>query len=89
MIISYYTDKDGKIVNSHSCHEHTLQEIESMAETYNRSTDKRKAHVIEVADDSLTAYLLWALERKKIEYESLREAIIDIENALDAVSGLL
>lgn len=89
MIIVYYTDKDCKIVNSHSGHEHTLPEIESMAETHNRSTDKRKAHVIEVADDSLTAYLLWALERKKIEYESLREAIIDIENALDAVSGLL
>ncbi len=92
MIIIYYRDKDGKIMNSHgNTAEKTLDELKEMAEIFNRDSGrtKRTAYIAEVEDDSITAYLFQkAAERKKWDSEALQDAISSIEDALDAVRGL-
>ena len=91
MIIIYYQDKDGKIINVQKGEGHTLPEFEGLAQGYNHgSKDGKTAHVIEVKDDSLTAYLFGkAMQRKKWDYDTVQEAANAIENALDSVRGLL
>lgn len=91
MLIVYYTDKTGKIVNCHDGKGATLQELNALTDKYNQASKNGKAaHAVEAEDGSLTAYLFnKATEQKKWDEDTVREAITDIQNALDAVQGLL
>lgn len=91
MIIIYYTDKDGKITHHQATPQDlTLEELKDRAQDFNRErTDGKAAHVVETADDGLTAYLFRkAAERKKWDKQAMDDAISSIEDALDTVRCL-
>lgn len=95
MIIIYYRDESGTIVNHHGPAEsQTLEELQELVLEYNKKSEERKtrrrtAFVEEVADDSLTAYLFArAAERRKWDNEAVQQAINAIEDALECVRGL-
>ncbi len=93
MIIIYYKDHTGKIVLHHgSVGPKTFEELVEGAALYNRDSKRtgKTAHVVEVEDDSLTAYLFSkANERKKYNEDEIQCAIDSIEDALEAVRGLI
>lgn len=62
MFIAYYTNREGQIVNHHGCGpDATMEDLLVSAALYNAQSAGRKdgfiAHVEEVPDNSLTAYL--------------------------------
>lgn len=63
MIICYYK-KDGEIYTCHTNNGKSYDELKSMVEAWNNENKQSKAYVIEVEDDSLTAYLFTKLNDK-------------------------
>lgn len=94
MLLVYYRDKDGAIVYHHPAKEDmTLDQLNEAVKAYNfgenRKTNKRTAHIEEVEDGTLLAYMVQkAAERKRLDREAVQEAISSIEDALRAVQGL-
>lgn len=90
-IIAYYRDQSGKIIGHHGSRGKTLEEMEKLAEVFNRDSkmDGTVVYIEAVEDNSLMAYLFnKAEERKKRNKEELRYAIDCAEATLDAVRGL-
>lgn len=92
MIIVFYRSKEtGNIVHVHGPRDgQTMADLEPLAETYNANPQNhRTAEVVEVADDSLEAYLYRRRnERMKTDKETLRDAVEAIEHALYCVKAL-
>lgn len=90
-VIAYYRNKEGKIFNHHDSRGKTLEEMEKLAEEFNRHSGKhgQTVRIEAVEDDSLTAYLFRkAEEQVKRSKEELRYAVECAEAALDAVREL-
>lgn len=90
MIIIYYRHIDtGEILDVHLARPgQTMADLEPMVEDYN-SKGLRIAAAVEVADDSLEAYLFKKRnERANIDREALQEAIDAMYMALDRVRYL-
>lgn len=80
MIIAYYRNKEGKIFSCNKVTGIPLDEITKKAEAFNKmSRPDTTATIIEVADDSLEAYLL---EKAEAKYNVLRYAKEDAISAL-------
>lgn len=91
MIIIYYTDTDGKIVQCTKAPNQVTQEdlFVEVKKFNDRNGSRRTAHIFDAPDDGLTAYLFReAMERRRWDREDLQEAITAIEVALDSVRGL-
>lgn len=91
MVIIYYTDKDGKITHhQEKPKELTLEVVQERVQEFNgERTDGKAAHVVEAADDGLTAYLFQkAAERKQCDKKMVQDAIDSLEEALDFVRSL-
>lgn len=85
MIICYYK-KDGKIYSCHTNNGKSYCELKSMTEAWNNENKPNKAYVIEVEDDSLTAYLFTKLNEKR-KYD--KENILDIQNTLRELEDMI
>lgn len=85
MIICYYK-KDGEIYTCHTNNGKSYDELKSMAEAWNNENKQSKAYVIEVEDDSLTAYLFTKLNEKR-KYD--KEYILDIQNKLKELEDMI
>lgn len=92
MIIIYYKDKKtGKIGNAHlpKPDTTTMDELAPLIAEYNSEDHMAEAMAVEVADDSLEAYLFnGMIERRKYDKERVQDAIDAIRTALDCVSDL-
>lgn len=90
MKIVYYTDKEGKIVGCNEVKNMTDEKICEAVRIYNRKPDcKNTACVVEIEDDSLTAYLFREKDkRKQWDEQIVDDAISSLENALDFVRSL-
>lgn len=85
MIICYYTE-NGKIYNCHTNRDKPYDELKSMADEWNSTEKTNKVHIVEVSDDSLTAYLMTkVIERKTYDDESISE----IRNTLDELDNMI
>lgn len=80
MIIVYYT-KNGKVIKCHTGKGKSYVELLAMADNYNKSNED-KARIRVVDDNSLEAYLMESLEKK-------RKAVTEIIQALDEVEDML
>lgn len=93
MIIIYYRDTTGKIVDAHTARDgQTMADIAPLVAKYNEETQakvRRTAAAVEVADDGLEAYLFaHRNERMTTDKEALHEAIDALYAALEAVRYL-
>ena len=91
MIIIYYKDKKtGQIGNAHRAKDgQTTADLAPLIAEYNSEDHMAEAAAVEVADDSLEAYLFNRMnERKKWDQEAVRDAIEAIQDALDYVRNL-
>lgn len=95
MIIIYYRNNDGEIVDCHTNKgDKTLEEIRKMADDYNKNEGriegrKKYAYIEEVDENSLAAYLYGRYQKQKeFAKENLRYASECIRNALDVVDGI-
>lgn len=91
MIIVYYRDREtGKITNAHDALGHqTMEAIQAAMEKYNGQGFKTAAHVAEVADDSLEAYLFSTRHlRANLDRQAIQDAIDALEAAMDNVRYL-
>lgn len=91
MIIIYYRDKTtGEIDQAHLPKEwQTMADLAPLITKYNSDDCRRVVAAVEVADDSLEAYLFnQTKERKKWDKEIVQDAIEAIQDALDYVRSL-
>lgn len=92
MIIIFYRSKDtGKIVDVHTARDgQTMADITPLVEKYNADAHlDRLAAALEVADDSLEAYLYGARTRRlNRDQDAIQEAIEAIQDALQTVQSL-
>lgn len=91
MIIVYYKKRDtGEFTNVHDNHGHaTMETLAQAIEKYNEGGHQTTAGVVEVADDSLEAYLFKTRHmRANLDREAIRDAIDALETALDNVRYL-
>ena len=87
MILVYYTRANGEIRHAHKIPaKWTLKETEEKVANYNRGEDGERAHVVEVEDNGLTAYLYEAAHATK---NANREMIMDAIDALEAAISAL
>ena len=94
MLIAYYTDSEGKIVNFHDCKGATMEDMLASVERYNAVSAEREgakfAHVEKVPDGGLTAYLYArARERISANKEEIQNIIYDIDSLREAIEGLV
>lgn len=89
MIIIYYRDRDtGKILDVHGPKGHTMEDLAVLIEHYN-AEGRRIATAVEVADDSLEAYLfVHRNQRMNADREAIQDAIEALQNALSFVRDL-
>ena len=91
MIIIYYQSREnGKFTNVHEDHANAGKEklAEAIAR-YNNAGHTTAAGMVEVADNSLEAYLFETRNRRAdIDRQAIRDAIDAIETALDNVRYL-
>lgn len=91
MIICFYKSKEsGEYVDAHEARGKTMEELAPLIENYNReSNNRRTCGAVEVADDSLEAYLFRTRhDRMKLDREAIQDAIDHLHDALDAVRYL-
>lgn len=93
MIIIYYRDATGKIVDAHTSREgQTMADIAPLVVKFNQESEGktgRTATAAEVPDDGLEAYLYHHRnERMTTDKEALKEAIDALYTALEAVRYL-
>ena len=93
MIIIYYRDATGKVVDAHTSREgQTMADIAPLVVKYNQNAQRnlgRTATAAEVPDDGLEAYLFHHRnERMNTDKQALQEAIDALYAALDAVRYL-
>lgn len=90
MILVYYTRANGEIRYAHKAPDKfTLKELEEKAANYNRREDGERAHVEEVADDGIVAYLYEAAHAlKKYSREAIQDTIDTLEAAISALRDL-
>lgn len=92
MIIVYYTDENGKIVNHYRDDHASLAEAKERAEEYSACNPLHlTVHVVEVEDDGLTAYLFKKEEALRIEYdkEITRDITSNLLKTLEELKALL
>ena len=90
MIIAYYRNKDGKIYSCNKITDVPWDKIVEKAEAFNeRSRPDTTVTIVDVADDSLEAYLL---EKAEAKYKVLRnvkeDAVSALRDAIDCIEGL-
>ena len=91
MIIIYYRDKTtGEIDRAHLSKEgQTMADLAPLITKYNSDYPRSVVAAVEVADDSLEAYLFnKTKERKKWDQEIVQDAIEALQDALDYVRSL-
>ena len=90
MIIVYYRWPDEKIRHAHEVKNLTFDEAQKRVVEYNNTTTQDTAYAIEVAENSLEAYLM---DRRnnvlKWKREDIQDAIESLECALDSVRSLM
>lgn len=87
MTLIYYTRANGEIRHAHKKPDKwTSKELEEKVANYNRREDGERAHVVEVEDDSITAYLYKEAHAVK---NANREMIMDTIDALEAAISAL
>jgi hypothetical protein len=85
VIIIYYRDKQtGKIKRVHENKPgHTMADLEPLISDYNRNGNTDTAGAVEVADDSLEAFLFGTRsQRARIDHEAVQDLISALEDAL-------
>ena len=92
MIIIFYRSKEtNDIVDVHGPRDgQTMADLEPLKEAYNANPQNHRiAEVVEVADDSLEAYLYRRRnQRMKIDKDTLEDAVESIRHALYCVQAL-
>lgn len=90
MIIAYYRNKDGKIYSCNKITDVPWDKIVEKAEAFNeRSRPDTTVTIVDVADDSLEAYLLEKAEEKHKVMRNEKEDIISaLQDAIDYIEGL-
>ncbi len=90
MVIAYYRNKDGKIFSCNKVTDVPMDEITKKAEAFNeKSRPDTTVTIVEVADDSLEAYLLEKAETPiKTFRNSKAEAIAALQDAMDCIEAL-
>lgn len=92
MIIIYYKSKQtGEYTRVHGAHrDDTLEKLAPLVADYNARNDTRETvGTVEVADDSLEAYLMATRDRRaNIDKDAIHDAIEALEDALYHVRRL-
>lgn len=91
MIIIYYKHKEtGAYTQAHGAGpKETMETLAPKIAKFNAEIHTAAAYAVEVADDSLEAYLFSTRnQRAKIDREAVQEAIDAIHTALDCVRSL-
>ena len=90
MIIAYYRNKGGKIFSCNKVTDVPMDEIAQKAEAFNeRSRPDTTVTIVEVADDSLEAYLLEKVEAKQSVLRNAKEdAISALRDAIACIEDL-
>ena len=89
MVIVYYRNQEGKIIRHHDMRNanYDVWTLAKMAKNYNENESTRDtAHVIEVPEDSVTAYLFKKVEDKT---HARKETIHQILDSLDSVRDFI
>ena len=84
MVICYYTEND-KITFCHDGGGKTQEEMKALVDEFN-SKGTKTVHIVEVEDNSLTAYL-FAKYNEQRKYE--KERIYDIQRVLSDVDDMI
>ena len=85
MIIIYYRDRQtGKYTRVHENRQgHTMADLEPLIENYNKCGNTDTVGAVEVADDSLEAFLFGTRnQRARIDQEAVQDLISSLEDAL-------
>ena len=84
MIICYYTENE-KITYCHDGGGKTYEELKALSDEWN-SKETKKVHIVEVEDNSLTAYLFTKLNEKR---KCDKEKIYDIQRVLSDLDDMI
>ena len=91
--IIYYRSAEGRIVAHHKAPDMTPEDLKTAVDTYNGEYSKYRrggtAHIAEVADDGLEAYLCEkAEERFHLKKQCIRDALDALEQAEEEIRSL-
>ena len=89
MLVVYYTEQDGTVMQCHKAPDKPLYELQELVADWNKRYPEKQAHIEELPDRGLTAYL-FALAERRVKYtrETIEAALEALDEARSCIDGL-